>query len=626
VGDRFLHAGLTAEKGNMRQAGGPFGAALGPREISRRDVLNGLLLAAGSAAVCQSVPFRALAAEATGEACDGSIGADPRTLRGGNLPSTFNVAHWMRDQRLRFENGGVKLLPGCDEFDGAFPISDEGKFDVIIVGAGLAGLSAAYFLLRRRPETRILLLEANPYAGGNAGRDSAAPLPVTAPTGGAYCYEPFTDPLIDLYRELKIDWQKQTIPDPGDCYYFDEYAPGVRPGYRGWNIDTTGDGMASVPYEEKVVEDLLKSKDELIAFTKQDDGMDDPPDNSAESYDYLSAMTLDHYLTNVKGYDPVVSDFHSLYTIDALGGESRYVNAHSGISFLSYEYVEGLITFVGGSSELAIRIVQWLAGPDYKSRHPPRIELSAVALRVDANTALSKADASVGYFKDRSFHRATAKAVIVAAQSQSARHLVEHLMDAERKAAWSLFNTVPVVIANVALRSAAPFHELGLGYSQAWWGSRYWANLVVADWVTERRNEPDRPTVLTFFGGNRAAPEELPNERVKLLQTPFSAYEESLKDDLSRILRGSTFDFDRDVTAIFLYRWGHSMIMPTPNGVFGNVRKPNGRLDRSKAPRRVACRPLGPILFAGQHTEGTPSVESAIMSGHRTAQQALARL
>jgi hypothetical protein len=90
-------------------------------------------------------------------------------------------------------------------------------------------------------------------------------------------------------------------------------------------------------------------------------------------------------------------------------------------------------------------------------------------------------------------------------------------------------------------------------------------------------------------------------------------------------MRGTGFDFDRDVSAIFIYRWGHSMILPTTKSVFGNVRGPDGRLDRSKAPRRVACRPLGPISFAGQHTEGTPSVESAIGSGHRAAGEVLAR-
>jgi hypothetical protein len=596
--------------------------------MSRRDVLNGVLVAAGTGMVCQSAPLRALATETVAGACDGPIGSDPRALRGGNLPSTFNVSHWMRDRRLTFERGSVRLAPGCDEFHGSFPIADNEQFDVVIVGAGLAGLSAAFYILRRRPRTRILLLEANGYAGGNAARDGGAPLPVVAPTGGAYCYEPSTEHINELYRALEIDWKKQVIPDPGDCYYFDEYTPGVRPGYRGWNIDTLVRGIPYVPYEEKARNDLIRSRDELLAFTRLVDGPDDPPDDGNEAYDYLSEMTLDHYLTKVKGYDPVVSDFHSLYTIDALGGTSRHVNAHSGLSFLSYEYVSGrgLITFVGGSSELAARMVRWLTAAPAPPRRPPRVEVNAVALRVDIDAPHARSDAHVVYFQDGGFHRASARTVVLAAQSQSTHRMVEHLLDAEGRAAWNSFITVPVVVANVALRSAASLLELGLGYSQAWWGSRYWANFGVADWITDQRDEPDRPTVLTFFGGNRTAPEELANERVKLLQTPFGDYEQSLKDDLSRIMRGSSFEFDRDVSAIFLYRWGHSMIMPVPGSVFGNVRKHNGRLDRSRAPRRVASRPLGPILFAGQHTEGTPSVESAIGSGHRCAQQALARL
>jgi hypothetical protein len=68
------------------------------------------------------------------------------------------------------------------------------------------------------------------------------------------------------------------------------------------------------------------------------------------------------------------------------------------------------------------------------------------------------------------------------------------------------------------------------------------------------------------------------------------------------------------------------MILATTKSVFGNVRGPNGQLDRKKAPRRIACRPLGPISFAGQYSEGTPSVESALGSGYRAALEVLARL
>ena len=552
---------------------------------------------------------------------------DPRALRGGDLPSIFNIGHWMRDKRLRFESNAVTLAKGCDGREGSFPIVDDAEVDIVIVGAGLAGLSASLFLLRRRPNIRILLLDANLYAGGNAGRDEQPPLPVPATTAGAYCVAPRTDFLQEFYQALDIDWRRHGIADPGDCYYFDEHTPGAKPGRTGWNIDTLGEGIREAPYEDHVVADLVRSMREIKKLTKSgaSKALRDPPDRGSPRLDYLSQMSFAHFLTDTLHCDSAVSDFFSQYLSDALGGTAHDVNAHSSIGFLADEFGDDVFTFPGGTSELARRLVAWLRGQGGSEPFDavPRVELGAMALRVDIEPGNARSVSKVIYYQNGVVRRATAKSVIVATQSQVARNIVGHLLDKERKAAWSEFNTVPVVIANVAIRSAQPLHQLGLGYSQAWWGSQYWADFVVADWVTDRREDPDRETVLTIYGGNRAAPEDLAKERVKLLETPFADYEKSLKEDLSRIMRGSEFDFDRDVTAIFLYRWGHGMIMPVPNFLFGKAQRADGLLDRSKGPRETACSPLGPIAFAGQHRGGTPSVESAISSGHRAALEVL---
>ena len=40
------------------------------------------------------------------------------------------------------------------------------KYDVIIVGAGMSGLSAAYRILTQRPSTKLLILESRERVGG----------------------------------------------------------------------------------------------------------------------------------------------------------------------------------------------------------------------------------------------------------------------------------------------------------------------------------------------------------------------------------------------------------------------------------------------------------------------------
>ena len=187
--------------------------------ISRRDFLDGLLIASGSLAVGQSSPMRAFAAEPAAGACDDMAGDDPRILRGGNLPAAFNVGHWTRDRRLTFNSGAVTIAPGCDAHAGRFEISDEaGEFDVIVVGAGLAGLSSAFYLLQKRPGTRILLLEANSYAGGNAARDEGAPLPVRASTAGAFCALPEAGFMRQLYKEIGLRRKVQNTLSPNRLF------------------------------------------------------------------------------------------------------------------------------------------------------------------------------------------------------------------------------------------------------------------------------------------------------------------------------------------------------------------------------------------------------------------------
>ena len=132
--------------------------------------------------------------------------------------------------------------------------------------------------------------------------------------------------------------------------------------------------------------------------------------------------------------------------------------------------------------------------------------------------------------------------------------------------------------------------------------------------------------MLTFYGGNTAPPENMPQERLKLITTTFDPYEQSLRDDLGRVLAGRDFDFDRDVTAIYLYRWGHAMVYPKPGWPHGTPINKGGQVIRTPSPREIARQAIGRIHFGAQDVESSPANESAIGAGYRTAHEVLAAL
>jgi len=104
----------------------------------------------------------------------------------------------------------------------------------------------------------------------------------------------------------------------------------------------------------------------------------------------------------------------------------------------------------------------------------------------------------------------------------------------------------------------------------------------------------------------------------------FSSYEDSLRADLNRALAGRNFDFDRDVIAVYLYRWGHSMVYPKPGWPFSApIIGPNGQVTRVPSARFYARQQVGRISFGAQDVESSPANESAIGAGIRTSGEVL---
>ena len=113
--------------------------------ITRRDFLNGaaLTVAAGL------TPAAQLAAQP---------GRYPPALTGlrGQHEGSFEVAHALAREGRRFAVDAAPI---------------EESYDLVVVGGGISGLSAAWFYRRVRPSARILILDNHDDFGGHAKRN-----------------------------------------------------------------------------------------------------------------------------------------------------------------------------------------------------------------------------------------------------------------------------------------------------------------------------------------------------------------------------------------------------------------------------------------------------------------------
>ncbi len=126
------------------------------RDISRRDFLNGAAVALTGALVAP--PWLGAYGLSTGQNPEQAADYYPplRTGMRGSHPGSFEVGHQLRDRR-----------------SWAQAAEDTGEiYDLIVVGGGISGLSAAHFFRAAAgPQARVLVLDNHDDFGGHAKRN-----------------------------------------------------------------------------------------------------------------------------------------------------------------------------------------------------------------------------------------------------------------------------------------------------------------------------------------------------------------------------------------------------------------------------------------------------------------------
>jgi len=478
------------------------------RAITRRDFLNGIALGAGSALAGAWVPGLALATESAHFAQD-APGYNPAALTGmrGSHPGSFEVAHALRDGTF-WETAGK-------------PLDTHETYDLIIVGAGMSGLAAAYFYRKQAgSKARILILDNHDDFGGHAKRNEFRPGGrLLLANGGTVAIEspfPYSHEARGLLTELGIDppalekksMDRDVYRGLGSGYFFDKETFGVDrlvtgvPGGSYGSQSAAGsqawsEFLAKTPLSVDAQRDIARLQEEKIDY------MTGVP--QAEKKARLSRMSYKYFLLNVVKVHPDVIPFyqtrtHGLYGIgiDAVPAFDCWAINFPGFQGLELDRVPskgltftalGEVTtqeryhfhFPDGNASIARMLVRSLfpgsipgstaedivtAKVDYSrldsNSSPVRMRLGSTVVGVKhIGDPASAKEVEVTYGREDKAYTVRGKGVVLACWNMVIPSLCEEL-PAKQKESLHYGVKVPLVYTVVAIKNWTAFHKLGI--------------------------------------------------------------------------------------------------------------------------------------------------------------------
>ena len=623
--------------------------------IERRDLLHGVAAGVGMA-MAAGLYGGARAAEPQ----EGS-GDYPPLRQGmrGSHPGSFEAAHALRD-------GG--LAPDDAEDTGE-------RYDLVVVGSGISGLSAAYFLRAERPRARILILDNQDDFGGHAKRnefhvagrtlllnggtmliDSPRPYsPVAAGLLGRLGIDPTAlaerYPANLAYRDRKL----------GQAAFFDRETFGrdalVRlPGHRGEKADPAAlaAALASAPLSAKAIGDIVRIE------TGDEDYL--PDLDTAAKMDRLSRISYRAFLTDLAKVDPAVASYYQTRThgewgigIDAepaldcwgigLPGFAgmkldRQRTARMGNTAAGYGSTGGSPSFhfPDGNATIARALVRALvpdvapAGPitalvgmrfDYgrldRPGAPARIRQNSTVLHV----ARTRQGVDVCYMAGGKLRRVSSRAAVLACYNMIIPYLVPELPEAQKTALHALVK-VPLVYVSVALTNWRAFAQLGI--SGASCPGSYFSSFglapVLAMGGLPTPASPEDPVLVHMtrtpcLPGAATERDQHRAGRYELLATPFETFERNIRDQLGRVLGAGGFDPARDIAGIAVNRWPHGYAYE-----YNPLYDPFDVADEQR-PHVIGRRRFGPIAIANADAGAAAYTDSAIDQAHRAIAELL---
>ena len=620
-------------------------------QITRRDFLDGMALAGGALALS---PLDILAqSPSSGRASQ----LYPPSLTGmrGNHPGSFEVAHALAREGQR-----------PDEFE----LLDE-VYDLVVVGAGISGLTAAY-LFRKQfgPDAKILILDNHDDFGGHAKRNEfSSQGHMLLGVGGSLNLEQaaMEEAELSLLEEIGVNFAelRESI-EPGFIIHDPMSRHGIylnravygedRSVVADWNLLWAGIGDV-----EGAIRSLKLSKaDEqgLIALVSgENDFLEDIPlvdrEHFARKTSYATFLRERVGLSEqaIKITEPWVKALHcagaeavsiqevfragapglnTFMPMAESGGDEepvdpdayRYPMFPDGNASVARLLVRQLIpAVVGGDLEQNVVTSQF----DYSQldRESELVRLRLNSTVVNARN-LDDDQVEVTYVANGQAQAVRAKHCILAGYGGIVPHLCPEVPEAQ-KAHLAYGVKAPFICTNVLLRNSAAVRKAGVsGYQCP--GSFYslFASappVNVGDFRVP--SEADEPMVVWMLHAptprvtnGLSARDAYRLGRHKLLSMSFEEIEAATLSQLSGMFGSAGFDAGRDVEAITVNRWAHGYAYE-----YMDLHDPDW--PEGEAPHELGRRPIGRIAIANSDAEAAAYVQTAMKAARRAVNELL---
>ena len=626
------------------------------RRITRRDFLNGV---AQTTLASLSMPLWMSMLEASSEDYPPALTG----LRGSNEGS-FEVAHQLKD-------GKFSQLYGAPEDTGEV-------YDLVVVGAGISGLAAAWFYRKAAgPNARILILDNHDDFGGHARRQEFGKGDsLMLGHGGSFAIEspaPYSPVSKSLIEELAIDVESFRKHTAREVYA----SKGLNAGFFFDQATFGSDILLPDPYEQTWEGSAQTASDAWPRFLEKSPWSDsakkdlhrlhnEPVDHfpgltSKEKKEKLARISYSSYLTDIVKCDPSILPFfqarpHSLYGagIDIVPAQDAWGLGYPGFAGLKLDPEPGIgmnrdsiwseeaehyfFHFPDGNATIARLLIRKLipeaiTGKDAEDivtarAHYGKLDLNGAATRVRLSSTVvrvqenDKKEVHVSYVRNGKLSNVRASRCVLACWHAMIPFLCPELpRDQQTALAYAI--KIPLLYTRIAVRNWHPWVKLGVQSVYA--PGNYFTNVQLPMALKfdgyRTAQSPEDPVMLGMFRAPCKPGLPVRHQhrigRKEILETTFQDFERKIREELTAILGPAGFDPATDITAIAVHRWPHGYAYQY-NSLFDPF-----WMEGKEGPCVTARQPFGRIAIANSDAGAYAYVDSAIDQAHRAVQEIL---